>query len=94
MSSPSIREAVGVDRSAKETKVGCEASLKVCCIELGCALLVNRELIGVNGVVWVINEGRTTILESFRIIGPQNNMVALQLTKMVQNQDHDGAHKW
>ena len=49
--SPSIREVVGVYRSSKGAKVRCEGSLEPCCINLGRALVIHRELIGVLGVV-------------------------------------------
>ena len=38
--------------------------------------------------------GRTRILWSLEGFGPLINIVALQLSNLVQNEDHDGALKW
>ena len=51
VTSPCILEAEEVDGSTKGAKQRRVASLQVCCIKLGRALLINRDLIGSNGVV-------------------------------------------
>ena len=51
VTSPCIIEAEGVDGSTKGAKEKSVASLQVCCMKLGRALLINRNLIGSNGVV-------------------------------------------
>ena len=52
VTSPCIIEAEGVDGSTKGAKERSVASLQVCCIKLGRALLINRNMIGSNGVLW------------------------------------------
>ena len=51
---PSIREAVGVDGSSKEAKVGCEASMQVCRIKSDHGTVINREVIEAIVDVWEI----------------------------------------
>ena len=47
-----IIKAEGVDGSREGAKERSVASLKLCCIRLVQALLINGNLIGSNGVVW------------------------------------------